>query len=142
MKQKLLIFIITSLPLVINAETKVQDQNITLKTVMKELGESMGRLNQGIFIEDYKLIKHAASEIMNHPKPKSQLSIIIKTLKFSMPNFKSYDSKVNDSAKDIIELANSKNIEEILSKHQVIMNSCVTCHTKYRSKVSKAFLKK
>ena len=113
----------------------------SLKSVMKNLGKSMDDLNYGIFYEDFKKIEEAAANIADHPKPKSQLPTIIKTLNIRMPRFKSFDSKVHDSAKEIVELAQKKDMNGILKKHKVIMKNCVACHSQFRSEVSRALSK-
>lgn len=110
----------------------------TLKSVMQGLGKSMDELNRGLFYEDFKVIEKAAFEVANHPKPKTQLPIIIKTLNVRMPEFKAFDSKVHDAAMEIVELAKKRDMENILKKHKVIMNNCVACHTQFRNEISKA----
>ncbi len=110
----------------------------TLKSVMQGLGDSMNELNRGIFYEDFKNIENAAFKVANHPKPKTQLPTVIKTLNIRMPKFKAFDSKVHDSAMEIVEFAKKRDMENILKKHKVIMNNCVACHTQFRSEISKA----
>lgn len=117
------------------------DKAPTLKSVMQGLGESMDELSRGIFYEDFKVIEKAAYKVANHPKPKSQLPTVIKTLNIRMPKFKSFDSKVHDSAMEIVEFAKKRDMDNILKKHKVIMNNCVACHTQFRSEISKALSK-
>lgn len=114
------------------------DKAPTLKSVMQGLGESMDELNRGIFYEDFRVIEKAAYKVANHPKPKSQLPIVIKTLNKRMPKFKSFDSKVHDSAMEIVEFAKKRDMDNILKRHKIIMNNCVACHTQFRSEISKA----
>ncbi len=104
---------------------------------MQGLGRSMNNLNQGIFLEDFTLIEKAALEVASHPKPKSQLPTIIKTLNVRMPQFKSTDSKVHHSAIDIAKLAKKRDMAGILNKHSVIMENCVACHTQFRLEISR-----
>lgn len=113
----------------------------TLKEVMQGLGNSMDLLNKGIFNENFKLIEKAANDLADHPKPKSQLPIVIKVLNTRMPKFKSIDSRVHDSAMYIVDLAKKKDMDGILGKHRIIMKSCVACHTQFRKEVSKALSK-
>ena len=68
----------------------------------------MDELNRGIFYEDFKVIEKAAFKVANHPKPKTQLSTVIKTLNVRMLKFKAYNSKVHDSAMEIVELSKKK----------------------------------
>ena len=114
------------------------DKVLTLKSVMQGLGDSMDELNRGIFYEDFKVIEKAAFKVANHPKPKTQLPTVIKTLNIRMPKFKAFDSKVHDSAMEIVEFAKKKDMDNILKKHKVIMNNCVACHTQFRSEISNA----
>ena len=114
------------------------DKVPTLRSVMQGLGDSMDELNRGIFYEDFKNIEMAAFKVANHPKPKSQLPTVIKTLNIRMPKFKAFDSKVHDSAMEIVEFAKKKDMDNILKKHKVIMNNCVACHTQFRNEISEA----
>ena len=69
----------------------------------------------------------------NHPKPKDQLPKVIKTLKF-----KAFDTKVHNSAMEIVAFAKKKDMASILKRHKDIMKNCVSCHGQFRSEVSKA----
>lgn len=109
----------------------------TLKSVMQGLEKSMNKLSRGIFYEEFNVIEEAAFGIAKHPKPKNQLPIVVKTLNKRMPKFKYYDSKVHGAAVDIIEFAKKRDMDNILKKHKVIMNSCVACHTQFRSEISR-----
>lgn len=114
----------------------------TLKSVMQGLGKSMEDLSQGIYEENFTVIGRAAAKVANHPKPKTQLPIVVGTLKERMPQFKAFDLKVHNSAAEIVELAKSKDMNGILKKHHVIMTNCVACHTQFRAEVSKALFNK
>ncbi len=112
----------------------------TLKSVMHALEKSMADLSRGIFYENFELIGTSASKIANHPKPKSQLPTIIKTLNDRMKTFKKIDSKVHSSAVTIIKMAKEKNIHAILNKYQIMIKNCVSCHSLFRKEVSQALL--
>jgi len=140
MKVKAIIFIIVQ---IFTISSFAADKKVpTLKSVMQDLGKAMDKLNHGIFYEDFEEIEKAAYSLANHPKPKTQLPIVIKTLNVRMLKFKGFDSKVHDSATDIVELAKKKNMSGILKKHKVIMNNCVACHSNFRSEISNALLEK
>ena len=128
------------LTLLVLASTSFAGEQVspTLKSVMQDLGKSMDLLNKGIFYEDFTLIEEAASKIAHHPKPKSQLPIVVQTLNTRMPVFKKFDGKVHGSAADIVNLAKERNMASILDKQSVIINNCVACHTQFRSEISQA----
>jgi hypothetical protein len=119
--------------------TSKENNPPTIKSVMRSLGAAMNSLNDGIFTEDYDLIRESAQKITVHPKPKSQMSTIIKTLKFRIFRFKSLNNEVHDSALEIINFAKKKDIKGVLESHKVIMNNCVSCHTQFKNELSKAF---
>lgn len=112
-----------------------------LKSIMQGLGQSMNELNDGIFLEDFQKIEQAAIKIANHPKPKSQLPVVIKTLKFRMSKFKSLDNNVHDAATDIARMAKEKDLQSILKKHKVMLDNCVACHMEFREEISNALRK-
>lgn len=139
MKQKIALFIFTSITL---TSFSAEKSPPTLKSVMQGLAKSMDRLNQGIFYEDFKLIEKAAYNIAVHPRPKTQLPTVIKTLNIRIFKFKAIDSKVHSSAMGIVEFAKGKDMAGVLRKHKVIMNSCVSCHTQFKDELSKALSEK
>jgi cytochrome c556 len=137
-------FILILISLIISTSTlaiEKQEQN-TLKAVMQRLGVSMEQLTKGILHEDYSLIKQAAFKIANHPKPKSQLSTIVKTLGFGMLKFKSFDGKVHDPAVEIVKLADKGDLKMILKNNKKIITNCVACHSEFKKEVSKALFKR
>lgn len=138
MKYNIILTILLTLPMTSIATTNT----LTLKSVMQGLEKSMNNMNTAIFNADYIAIEKAAQEIASHPKPKSELSTIVKTLNIRLFSFKSLDGRVQDSAVEIAKLAKKKDMSGILKKHTIIINNCVKCHTEFRDEISKALAKK
>lgn len=113
----------------------------TLKKVMSDLAVNMGSLDRGIFYEDFALIAKSAAKVADHPAPKNQLPTVIKELGKEMPKFKKFDLKVHDAAKNIVAQAQNNDMNGILKNHTIIMENCVSCHLKYRKRISKLFNK-
>ena len=135
MKQKLMIILSFML---LTTSVFATEKAPTLKSVMQGLADSMDILNKGIFYEDFKKIELGAKGIAVHPKPKSQLPTIIKTLNIRMLQFKGTDDKVHNAASSIRKLAKKKDMKGILKQHEIIMNNCVSCHTQFRDEIIEA----
>jgi len=108
----------------------------TLREVMRGLEKSLHKLDHGIFLEDFKLIKKSAMEIAIHPKPLGELPRIMKKLGKRVPIFKAFDLRVHKAAKEIAELTAKKDMTGILNKHSVMMKNCVGCHLQYRIEIA------
>ena len=140
MKKIILLLSIIVISINVNTKDKML-KKATLKEIMQGLSSSMNQLSDGIFLEDYSKIEKAAKDIANHPKAKSQLPLILKTLGFSIAKFKSIDGTVHNSATEIGKIAHKKNINEISKKFNIAMNACISCHTQFRDKLVKVLNK-
>ena len=138
MKLKMLLTLVLTLSL---SSVSLAGTDQTLKSIMQGLAKSMNTLNQGIFYENFKLIEQSAVHLYDHPKPKTQLPIVAKTLGKRMMQFKATDTKVHDAAVEIVTLARNKDLNGVVKKYNIILKNCVACHTQFRKEISKALAK-
>jgi len=113
-----------------------QDSN-RLKQVMNGLLKDTQLLTEGIFLEDYKKIELAASNIADHPTPgKETMQKVMKNLGAEMPTFKGFDMKVHNTAVLIAKAANGNDMKAVVSNYHQLVDGCQSCHNQYKQKIS------
>ena len=109
-----------------------------LKVVMNGLLKDTQLLTEGIFLQDYKKIELAASNIADHPNPgKETMQKVMKNLGTEMPTFKGFDMKVHNTAVDIAKAAGDEDMTSIMSGYHQLIDGCLSCHTNYKKRVAK-----
>jgi cytochrome c556 len=103
---------------------------------MQQLEKDFNSLSSAIILEDYNAIEKAAIALADHPQPKDQLPLIAKKLGGRLPDFKSFDGRVHDSAKEIAKLVKKKDMKGILHNYSVVIENCMGCHVRFRSEIS------
>jgi len=111
-------------------------EEVTLKSVMQQLGASYSSLNQAILIEDFDRAAQAANRIAHHDKPSIfQKMKIMAGLQTDMPSFKKADDKVHKLALGIEKSAKAKNIPRLIQQQSNMLSACMACHTTYKNRV-------
>lgn len=110
-----------------------------LRLLMVGLAQDMGRINTGIWHEDYDLIREGASSIAHHPKiPPDQIAEIKNELGTDFQNFVRYDKAVHSTATQLVSAAEARDWSGVLTKYTDIRDGCVGCHTAYRDRLRSA----
>lgn len=111
-----------------------------LKPLMVTLGQDMSRIADGIWYEDFEMIRTGAQAIADHPKiPPAQMQLIRKTLGEQFSSFVGMDKAVHDAAVEVAEAAAEHNLQRALQDVESLQRGCVACHTAYRDTVRSAF---
>lgn len=104
--------------------------------LMRELGQRMDRISDGIWREDYAAIAEAARYIANHPKPPmKQRKKIIGALGTDAPDFRAGDKRVHETALAVVEAAQEKRMAEVAAHFGRLTQSCVDCHANFRDRL-------
>jgi hypothetical protein len=140
-----LISLFTVIPLLlisINAKShdkhssKIND--VTFKQVMQGLLVESKMITEGIILEDYSMIKKAASHIAKHPKPAMlQRKKLMKSLGAEISKFKSFDSIVHGGAVIIEQAAKNRDMPRVLAEYQKMLDGCQSCHRIYKKRLSR-----
>lgn len=104
--------------------------------LMRELGDRMERISDGIWREDYAAIVEAAQYIADHPKPPmEQRRKIIGALGADAADFRAGDKRVHDGALSVIEAARAEQMPEVAARFGRLAEGCVACHSDFRSRL-------
>ena len=118
----------------------IAEENLTLKDVMQGLNADLQAVTYGIIMDNYELIATSAQAIAEHPTPDAAiLKKIVTHLGAEMPNFKSFDQQVHDTALGLQKAALDQDKEALLRYYNEIIVGCVGCHQSYRKSVSDLF---
>lgn len=110
----------------------------TLKSVMRGLLEDSKQVQQGILLEDFKMILAASKRIADHPTPGMATKMkLMAGMGTDMPAFKKQDSVVHNAGVALSKAANEENLSEVVNQYHTLIDGCVSCHTKFRARVAK-----
>ena len=106
-----------------------------LKVIMQVLLADTKQITEGIFIEDFEMIKKAANNIATHPEAPAETKMkLMKAFGKEMKMFKGNDMKVHQAAVEIAKAAETKDIEAIMSQFHQLVDGCQSCHSKFKKR--------
>lgn len=110
-----------------------------LRLLMVELGQDMNRISDGLWHEDYDMIRRAGRSIADHPKIDSeQMETIRRALGDRFEQFVAYDRMVHDTADRLAAAASARNMQRLLEERNQLTNGCLGCHSTFRTEVRNA----
>ncbi len=110
-----------------------------LRFLMVGLGQDMGRISDGIWHEDYEMVRLGAQSIADHPKiTREEIAAIKIALGDQFPAFIGLDQVVHQTATQLAKASQERNMEDILRLQSQLTQNCSTCHTVFRTEVRKA----
>lgn len=138
----LLLLFILSLIHIDEQAPKVEQENPSLKTIMRLIMTDMDLINEGIYTQDFLLIQEGSAAINAHPPLSDKTRALIKrTLKENMPAFAQYDKIVHDHADSLNVAASNKDMKKVLEQYHIIESGCVACHASFRDPIRDAIAK-
>jgi len=113
---------------------------LELQKVMKELGNNMQVITDGISREDWELVAKTAPMIAEHPQPPLGEKMRIMTFMGSeMSKFKALDGETHEAAHDLLHAANEKDGSKVIAAFQKVQTACLNCHQTFRPKFVEHF---
>lgn len=110
-----------------------------IRLLMVELGQEMNRISDGLWHEDYDMIRRAGRSIADHPKiTPEQMETIRSALGDRFQQFVGYDQVVHEAADRLAAAAAARSLQGILEERTQLTNSCIGCHTTFRNEVRQA----
>jgi cytochrome c556 len=107
----------------------------TFQSVMQELGRDLHRISDAILQEDYPAIAAAAEAIAEHPHPSAaERRRVGAQLGPDMPRFQQAGEAVHQTAHELHEAAQRRDMEAVLRRYQPLMEGCVACHAQFRER--------
>ncbi len=134
----LLISAVTLTGLTLN--NRIQASNsLDLQTIMRLIMTDINMINEGIYTQNFQLIKQGAAAINQHPPLSDETRMFIqKTLGDQMPAFGGYDKLVHNHADSIKEAAIQHDMKKVLEQYRIVQQGCVNCHTSFRETIIEA----
>jgi len=128
------VFLISMLVL---GSVAVRAEGPPMRMVMRMLKQEANNLQQGILQEDFFQIAQSAEQIASYPISEEDREKIERTFgREELAQFDEYDEKVRVAAQNIVyESNNGQNMENILLNQQVIIYTCVKCHSQFRKRL-------
>lgn len=113
---------------------------LALRDIMKDLGNNVQAITEGISHEDWRKVEKAASLIAVHPQP--PLAEKMRIMSFAgtrIGKFKSYDGETHDAAKVVAKAAKASDGEGVILAFQKLQTACHSCHQAFREPLIKHF---
>ena len=106
---------------------------LVLHKIMRELGQNMQIITDGISLKEWGLIAKIALQVANHPQPPMVEKMrILSFVGTDAGNFKAYDDKTHQAAEEVSRAALRQDGPAVLSTFAKLQNSCIACHQNFR----------
>ncbi len=106
---------------------------LALQKIMKDLGQNMQAITDGISREDWALVEKTAPLIADHPQPPlAEKMRIMRFVGTRMGKFKTYDGETHDQALAVGKAAKAEDGPGVILAFQKLQTSCYTCHSEFR----------
>ena len=114
-------------------------QTRPIRLLMVELGQDMNRINDGLWHEDYRMIRQGASAIADHPRiTANEMAAIKSALTERFEAFVEIDRHVHQTAVTMANAADGKDLAAIMEAYSTLQRACVSCHAAFRDEVRAA----
>ncbi|MBU1977856.1 MAG: cytochrome c [Gammaproteobacteria bacterium] len=106
---------------------------LVLQKVMKDLGNNMQTITDGISRGDWELVEKTAPLIADHPQPPmTEKMRIMGFMGANMGKFKAYDGETHEQAQSVGKAAKAKDGQGVIFAFQKLHTSCYNCHSEFR----------
>lgn len=107
---------------------------LPLLVIMANLEQNMAALQGGIWRGNYEVIEKAATNLANHAKiPKREIKKIRAILgQKGLKNFVAADKYWHKKAKELAQVADQNDMEQVVNLTTEMVQRCASCHIKYR----------
>jgi len=106
---------------------------LVLQKIMRDMGENMQLITDGISREDWKQVEKNALLVADHPQP--PLSEKVRIMAFAGTNiskFKKHDGETHGAARTLAESAAREDGYAIIADFATLQNNCLMCHQRFR----------
>lgn len=125
--------LVSSACLTLAATAVHANEPLVLQKVMKELGNNMQIVTDGISRDDWMLVEKTAQFIATHPQPPAAEKMrIMSFIGANMGKFKAYDGEVHDAAEIMARAARNKDGQGAINAFQKVQTACFNCHSEFR----------
>ncbi|MDX1618652.1 MAG: hypothetical protein R3224_07685, partial [Balneolaceae bacterium] len=113
-----------------------QPETMELIPMMQLLMADIYRIDEGIYTENFELIREGGLSIAHHPvMTEEDKAMIQKALGNEFKRFVRYDMIVHRRADSLAAAASQQNMEAVLRNYRIVQEGCVDCHSDFRSTI-------
>ena len=122
------------------AFAEASPEPLELQKIMKDMGENMQLIVDGISREDWKLVENTAPLIADHPQPPAFEKVkIVAFIGTNISKFKGYDGKTHEAARVLGESAAREDGYAVIADFATLQNTCLMCHESFRKSFQQHF---
>lgn len=110
-----------------------EENKLTLRAIMQELGAEHLRLTNALLMEDFKIAEETAKAIEGHPLPSGIVVDIKSKLGRSFLAFERVDEQSHQAAADLTKRAVAKDPIGAAKAFGRLTEGCVSCHKQFRA---------
>lgn len=126
-----------------SAESASKEAPLELRKIMQELGRQMQAATDAISQEDWARVASIAPRIAEHPQPPAGEKVrILSFVGTNIARFKAFDGKTHAAAEKMMEAAEHKNGDGVITAFAEIQRGCLGCHQAFRQPFVAHFYKK
>lgn len=115
------------------ADGNATAEPMELRRIMRELGNDMQVVTDGISREDWERVAKTAPKIAEHRQP--PFAEKMRILAFAGSNagwFKRFDEQTHQTAKSLEQAARRGDGQAAIASFATLQNSCLACHQEFR----------
>jgi len=116
------------------------DEPLALQKIMRDMGNNMQLITDGISREDWKLVEKNALMIADHPQP--PLTEKVRIMAFAgtdISKFKEHDGRTHNAARTLSETAARQDGYAVIADFATLQNTCLMCHQRFRESFKQHF---
>gem|GEM_PF-6627531 len=108
-----------------------------LQSIMRGMGEAMGRVEQALWRSDFSATAEAAAAIENHPKPGMlQRLSLLGRLGGKADEFMAADEAMQEAASAVRAAAEVESLERAAASYRELHRRCMACHIEFQGAFS------
>jgi len=115
-------------------------KSLVLLKIMRELGQNMQIITDGISRKEWDLVAKTALQVANHPQPPMVEKMrILSFVGTDVGKFKGYDNKIHQAAEEMSRAAVKQDGPAVIFSFTKLRNSCLACHQIFREPIKEHF---
>ena len=116
---------------------------LALRKIMRDLGQNMQIITDGISREDWELVAKTAPLIADHPQPPlTEKARILGFVGTDAGQFKGHDKNTRLAARELGQAAVRQDGLAVISAFARMQTSCLACHQSFRRPFQEHFYEK
>lgn len=124
---------VTSIGPLARADGNAKAEPMELRRIMRELGQDMQAVTDGISHEDWGQVAKVAPRIADHPQPPLREKMrILAFIGNDASRFRRFDEQTHQAAKALEQAARRGDGQAVVASFATLQRSCLACHREFR----------